>query len=269
VTAIHPRVSLQQVPFLDRPLGDFLSFAADSGFANAVLATGALDEAAWAQVREVSASRGFRIAALTQVFCRDLSQAGDEATAALLAGIQTARRLGAPAIYMITGGRGALDWDQAAARFAALVAPCLEAARAAGVSLLIENIQPLYADMHIGLNLAETLELASRTGIGVCVELFHCWTEAGIEARLRQAAVHAGLVQVSDYVLGDRALPARAVPGDGAIPLERLLGAVLEGGYRGVFDLELVGPRIAAEGIETAAVRAGERVSAMLERLGA
>ena len=59
------------------------------------------------------------------------------------------------------------------------------------------------------------------------------------------------------------------VPGDGAIPLERLLGELLEAGYTGVFDLELVGPRIESEGNRAASRRAAERISEILTRLGA
>jgi sugar phosphate isomerase/epimerase len=76
-------------------------------------------------------------------------------------------------------------------------------------------------------------------------------------------------VQVSDYVLGDRTTPCRAVPGDGAIPLERLIGEVLEAGYGGVFDLELIGPRIEAEGHRPATLRAAEILSEILVKLGA
>ena len=76
-------------------------------------------------------------------------------------------------------------------------------------------------------------------------------------------------IQVSDYVLGDRALPARAVPGDGTIPIESFIGQALAGGYPHGFDLELLGPRIEREGRFEAARRAGEVVSTMLERLGA
>jgi sugar phosphate isomerase/epimerase len=79
----------------------------------------------------------------------------------------------------------------------------------------------------------------------------------------------AGLVQVSDYVLGDRALPGRAVPGDGTIPLERLLGQLLELGYEGMFDLELLGPRIDEEGHRAATARAAERTGEILTSLGA
>jgi sugar phosphate isomerase/epimerase len=76
-------------------------------------------------------------------------------------------------------------------------------------------------------------------------------------------------IQLSDYVLGDRALPARAVPGDGAIPIETFLRQALAGGYIHGFDLELLGPRIDREGRFEAARRAGDAVSAMLERIGA
>lgn len=79
----------------------------------------------------------------------------------------------------------------------------------------------------------------------------------------------AGLVQVSDYVLGDRTTPCRAVPGDGVIPLEAILRDVLDLGYAGLFDLELVGPRIEAEGAAVACQRAATYLSDMLYRLGA
>ena len=76
-------------------------------------------------------------------------------------------------------------------------------------------------------------------------------------------------IQLSDYVLGDRALPARAVPGDGAIPIEPFVAQALAGGYAHGFDLELIGPRIEAEGRLEAARRGCQTVSTMLERLGA
>ena len=63
-------------------------------------------------------------------------------------------------------------------------------------------------------------------------------------------------------------MPARAVPGDGVIPIEALVAQVLADGYQYGFDLELLGPRIDAEGRLAAARRGGEVVGAMLDRLG-
>ena len=80
---------------------------------------------------------------------------------------------------------------------------------------------------------------------------------------------NTGLVQISDYVSGDRSTPNRAVPGDGMVPNERLLRDLLDLGYEGVFDLELVGPRIEAEGCHAATRRACENLSELLTKLGA
>ena len=51
--------------------------------------------------------------------------------------------------------------------------------------------------------------------------------------------------------------------------LERILGDLLEEGYRGVFDLELLGPRIESEGARAATKRAAENLSGILAKLGA
>ena len=84
-----------------------------------------------------------------------------------------------------------------------------------------------------------------------------------------ERVMQLGPVQVSDYVLGDRTTPCRAVPGDGAIPLERLIGEIRDAGYEGLFDLELVGPRIEAEGARAATSRAAEYLSELLVKFGA
>ncbi|QZY44729.1 sugar phosphate isomerase/epimerase family protein [Mycolicibacterium austroafricanum] len=183
--------------------------------------------------------------------------------------IDAAAEVGVRVVYMLTGGRGDHPWEEAAARFCEAVRPCVEHAHQAGVALAIENASGLYADIHIAHSLRDTIELAETAGLGVCVDLFHCWTEAHLPALLDRALPRTELIQLSDYVLGDRALPARAVPGDGAIPLRALVGQALAGGYPHGFDLELIGPRIEQEGRLEAARRACTAVSALLSRSGA
>lgn len=183
--------------------------------------------------------------------------------------IAAAAAIGARSIYMLTGGRGAMGWEEAADAFAAAIAPCIPQARDAGIALAIENTAPLYAHAHIGNNLRDTISLAEMAGIGVCIDFFACWTEAGMHEQIRRAMPRLELVQVSDYVLGDRAMPCRAVPGDGAIPWPTLLKWLLDAGYSGVFDLELIGPRIDLEGQVTAVRRAAEHIGKMLQSLGA
>ena len=132
----------------------------------------------------------------------------------------------------------------------------------------VENASSLYADIHLAHSLRDTITLAEAAGLDICVDLFHCWAEADLAGLLRSALPRTRLIQLSDYVLGDRALPARAVPGDGAIPIEAVVAQALADGYQYGFDLELLGPRIDAEGRLAAARRGCEVVGAMLDRLG-
>jgi sugar phosphate isomerase/epimerase len=182
--------------------------------------------------------------------------------------IEAAAATGARCIYMLTGGRDGLTWEQAAERFCRAIEPCVREAEEAGVGLAIENASSLYADIHLAHSLRDTITLAELAGLGICIDLFHCWAEADLAGLLRRALPRTQLIQLSDYVLGDRALPARAVPGDGAIPIEPFVAQALAEGYRFGFDLELLGPRIDAEGRLAAAARACATVSAMLDGLG-
>jgi sugar phosphate isomerase/epimerase len=269
---MHPRVGLHQVAFLDESTPAFLDHCRRIDVQHTTLVTplllgaGAVDEALHAL-----ATGAPHVEAVNHQFAvyPDLDDDSGEATPKLLQAINIAAALGANSVYLQTGGRGHLTWEQAAERFTALIAPCRERAAAEGICLLVENASSFNADIHIAHTLADTIALAELAGIGLCIEWHACWMEAGLKTLLRQAIPMTGLVQVSDYVLGDRTAPCRAVPGDGVIPLDRILGDVLEAGYQGVFDIELVGPRIAAEGPRAATQRAAQAISEILARLGA
>ncbi len=198
-----------------------------------------------------------------------LSSDPQAARAALSTVIDAAAAVGARAVYLLTGGRGDLTWDQAAERFCEMVAPCVTQAKTAGVALAIENASSLYADIHLTHTLRDTVALAEMGDLSVCLDVFHCWAEGDFDAMVQRALPRTALIQLSDYVLGDRALPGRAVPGDGTIPLEPFVAQELAGGYAQGFDLELIGPRIDREGRLESARRACDVVGAMLDRLGA
>ncbi len=261
---MHPRVSLHQVAFAAEPTARFLDFCDAIGVRHCTLATPLLQPGA-------TPGASVKVGCLNHPFALhpDLEHDSGAAVEGLMRAIATAADLGAPAIYLLTGGRGALSWEQAADRFAALIAPCRDAAQGAGIALLVENASPLNADIHMAHTLPDATRLARIAGIGVCIELHACWTEGALRENLAAAMPLAKLVQVSDYVLGDRTSPCRAVPGDGVIPLDAILRDVLDLGYQGLFDLELTGPRIAAEGPAAACTRAARILSDLLDRLGA
>jgi sugar phosphate isomerase/epimerase len=266
---MHPRVCLHQVAFADRSTPAFIAHCREAGIANMTLASPFLMQPGGvAEARQALAAGGPRVACLNHPFARNL-ETDDQATQGLCDAIEIAATLGAPLIYLVSGGRGSLLWEQAAERFAALIAPCLPVARDRGVRLTVETASDFNVDIHIAHTLDDTIRLAGIAGIGVCIELHACWFEGGLQEKFRRAMPDTALVQVSDYVPGDRTAPCRAVPGDGMVPLEPLIADLLDAGYQGLFDLELLGPRIQQEGAAAATIRAAHYLSELLTRLGA
>ena len=247
------RLSVHSVTFYGEPLTELASHWRALGVRRLSLIDSQLAEPG---LPELVAGEGYSVETVYHLFSSPDS---------LLRVIDAAHTVGARVIYMLTGGRGDLTWERAADRFGEAVTPCAQVARQAGVALAIENASSLYADLHIAHSLRDTIALAEATGLGVCIDVFHCWAEADLAALVQRALPRTEVIQLSDYVLGDRALPARAVPGDGTIPLAPFLSSVLNSGYPHGFDLELIGPRIEREGRLTAARRACAVVSTMLE----
>jgi len=265
---MHPRVSVDNICFLGETLdSDLANWKALGAYRIGVLA-GKFAAEGWDESVAKVAASGHRVATVIHQF---LTEGGVEARENWQAArddlartIEAAAQLGAESVYLTSGGRGRLSFEAAAEGFAEAIAPCNAAAKAAGVPLLVETATAFHADINLTSTLRDTLRLAEIADLGVCIDLFACWTEGGLRETIAAAMPRCGLVQVSDYVLADRSLPCRAVPGDGTIPLERLIGWILDAGYEGAFDLELLGPRIDAEGRAAAVARAAKGVGAML-----
>jgi sugar phosphate isomerase/epimerase len=183
--------------------------------------------------------------------------------------LAVASRLGAPMVVLTTGPAGSLAWEEAADRFAETMAPLVEEARTAGVGLTLEHTNSLRADVGFVHSLRDAVDLARRVDLGVCVEVNACWGERDLARTIADGIDRIRLVQVSDYAIGTTSTPDRLVPGDGDIPLDRILGQLLSAGYTGAFELELVGPRIDAEGYASAITRSVEHLSRLLTDLGA
>jgi sugar phosphate isomerase/epimerase len=266
---MHERISIHQMCFAKLGIADYVQQCRNLGakrigfISPALLADNGLNEA-----RTALRNSGLKTETIAHVFkAGHLSRDWNQSRESLSRVIDIAAELGTRSVYMLTGGHGDLAWEDAADCFCEAIAPCVSQARSAGVKLAIENASTLYAELHIAHTLADTVTLAEMANIGICIELFFCWAEAGLPALFKRAMPRCQLVQVSDYVYGDRALPARAVPGDGAIPLEHIVKLLLDAGYKGAFDLELLGPRIDAEGAAAAVTRSAVCLDAVLNQL--
>lgn len=273
MSSLHERVSVDSLCFPGADLSDMAGYWRQLGPHAISCMTSLLPEDP-SQPREIIADGGYTFVGMGHLFLwgHHLDEEGavwDEERAKLSRAIDSAAELGVPTIYLLTGGHGALSWEEAAGRFSAGIAPCVAHAESAGVRLAIETTSPLYADAHLAHTLRDTVALAEMAGVGVSIDLYACWTEAALKETIERAAPRCYFFQAADYVYGDRSLPSRAVPGDGAVPLRRVLDWLLSAGYDGPIDLELIGPRIDAEGHLEATRRAADNVSKVLVELGA
>lgn len=263
---MHPAISINTLCLPSAPLGALVDRVARIGTRG--ISPEVDQVTAFGIGESVRAIRdaGLSVATLThRAFAYATPDEAEAGRERLLRTIEVASKIGAATVIMTTGGRGALTWAQAAERFAEAMTPCAEAVKTAGIRLGIEPTSHLYSDASIAHRLSETVTLARTAGIGVMIDLFACWVDSDIEQAIAEAGDLIALVQVSDYVYGDRGLPCRAVPGDGAIPLDRLIPAIARTGFTGWYDLEIIGPRLQAEGEDAGLRRAAETIGKLLE----
>ncbi|MFK4870523.1 sugar phosphate isomerase/epimerase family protein [Novosphingobium sp. ZW T3_23] len=146
-------------------------------------------------------------------------------------------------IYFTTGRTIRCDWDEDCALFAEAVAPTVEHARRQGVIAAFEP--SLRTSASFCTTLSDAIEVAERTGLGIVSDFGNNWMERGLPKTLKRAMPHIALVQIGDIAISGRG--GRAHIGQGDLPLKRMMGDVLDAGYEGVFDLEVVPADYAAE----------------------
>ena len=166
---------------------------------------------------------------------------------------------------MTSGPAGGLTWDEAAARFTDAIAPVVEYAGNAGISLAVENTNTMRADLGFVHSVRDVMDLAGMAGIAPCADLCAGWTDRDLEGALRAGVSQFAMVQVADYVLGTLCSADRAVPGDGDVPIQRHLSWLADAGYTGPIEIELLGPRISAEGPAAAGARAVRVLTELVE----
>ncbi len=173
----------------------------------------------------------------------------------LQAAVGVGAAIGAECLVALSGPAWPMPWEDAADALTEATRGFVEAARGRGVSLSLEHTNALRMDVSFLHTLADTVDVAERMGMGVCMDVSACWNERDLAATLASATGRFRPVQISDWVVGTRCTPDRVVPGDGNIPLRRIIGHLLEAGYDGAFDLEVLGPTAEDLGYEAVITR--------------
>jgi sugar phosphate isomerase/epimerase len=270
----HPRLSVNSVSSYRQPLAADIAMWRDLGVEHVGLILPKIAEIGWDTARDMVTTAGLRVSTIFGPTYRPLDAdralgwwvADQQATVDT---IEFAASIGAASVYVCSGAAPTFTWDEAADAFCEMVAPAVARGDELGVPLLVEPTNPLRADLSFVFWQRDAMDLARQAGTKVMLDLQSCWYERGLEQVVRKNIDLVGLTQISDYVIGTTETGNRVVPGDGDIPLERLLAMALDAGFEGSFDLEVMGPRVEEEGYHSSVRRAVERASELLDRLGA
>jgi sugar phosphate isomerase/epimerase len=266
---VHPQVSVSAVSSRKWTLDEDLSFWAESGIDHVGLSLRKLEAAGIDAATRRIVDAGLRVSNIVELGWWDLR---DEATwapqqARLLAAVDAASAFGG-CLVLTTGPAHPMEWDDAVGALDAAITPLRDHARARGVPLTVEPTNQLRLDLSFCTTVRDGVDLARALGVGLCVECNSSFAERDLIATLSGATDVLAHVQVSDFVIGSLSTPDRAVPGDGDIPLARLLPAIQGLGYVGAYELEMVGPRIEAEGYASAIERGIATLGSILAPTG-
>jgi sugar phosphate isomerase/epimerase len=183
--------------------------------------------------------------------------------------IDLAGALGADVVYVLSGNMGAKTFEEATVEYVRKMAPYVDHAQQKGVALAVESTNPFRSDLSFLFTYRDAVDAAREAGMTAVLDMYSCWYERGLDDAVRSDLGMLSLVQVCDYKLGTFRAATRAVIGEGDVPLDRLLGMLLDAGYQGTFDLEILGDALKEEGYTATIGRSVERLSSILERLGA
>jgi sugar phosphate isomerase/epimerase len=266
---LNPRVSVNALSSFNWPLQRDLALLAELGVAHYGFPMLKIETDIPAGIAAIQASQLHVACVAASASTVSLLDA-DTAYAVLKPAIDTAAALRCRLCYFTSGQSPAgSTTDAACEALIAALEPARNYAAQNGVRLAIENNSTTTRHLGFVHTLRDAIQLAGEVDIDICLELQNCWLERGLGSLFRDHTEKLGIVQVSDYRVGEDMRLNRRVPGDGSIPLVWLIEQLLQAGYGGLFEIEVLGPQIEAEGYAAAIRRSAVWLSDLLDRLGA
>ncbi len=268
-TLLHPRLSIDSLSSINWSFDQDLALWRELGVHHAGLLISKLAEDREAKVTRLRAA-GIRPATLiSRSFDLTAPPSWSETRQVLNESLGLVASMGGGSVYFTPGRTTGAPWRDVLDVFAEAVAPCVAHARHCGVPLAIEP--SLRTDVSFVNTLRDAIDVAERTGLKLIADFGNCWMERDLREVLQRARPHICLVQICDVRIGGWGKPSpggRVHIGEGELPLKRLMREVLDAGYQGLFDLEVLGPSIEAEGYAPALRRGVESASALLTEMG-
>ena len=168
----------------------------------------------------------------------------EERVEAICAGIRRLAPFNPVAIACLPGPRGKLELDEARRIAADGLRRAAQTAAEFGIQVAVEPLHPkVLGDKTIITNLAQTVDLIDQIdqpNVGILFDVYHHWDQPDILPQIREHAGRFGdAIHIADWREPTRSWADRALPGEGAMDLPALFGALEASGFDGWYDLEI------------------------------
>ena len=264
---MHPRICINGISSWNWTVDEDIAFYRKSGITNIAVGFPKLEGGVQERVDAIKAA-GLNVVSVAGG--GQVSLIDGDALDALKPAIDAAASLGSESMYFVAGmSPPRMPTDEAYAALVENLAPANAYARSKGVRLALEHnsiVTRAHGFIHM---FADAADFARDADIGIDLELQNCWYERHLERLFKDNVDRIALVQVSDFIVGEDVHLNRCVPGDGGIPLEWMIARILDAGYTGFFDLEMLGPHIEKEGYASAITRGADWLAERLTKWGA
>lgn len=154
--------------------------------------------------------------------------------------VDDANTLGAPLVVVAGGPGPGLDLWEARKQFADQFRTLDAYATQVSGRLLLEPLNPAAVHLSAVTGLSHTTAILDEClSSGLLLDLWHAWTDPGLEATIDTQAADLHVVHVSDWPAQPEQIFQRAVPGEGLINLSSLATRLTSGGFSGWWELEV------------------------------
>jgi len=161
---------------------------------------------------------------------------------AMLGSIRRVAMYQPDSILAVTGSSSGYDLRDARKIAVEALREATTLAVSLGTRLALETNRNLGLDYSFLRSLPETIDFLDEIGdpgIGLLYDFYHLWDQDNIIADTERFATRIFGVQYNDWREPPRCFADRLLPGDGAMDLPAILGALERGGYRGWYDFEI------------------------------
>lgn len=162
--------------------------------------------------------------------------------------IEEAADIGAPLVVLVCGAVPGQPLTESRKQIQDALATLLPEAQAAGVTLAIEPLHPMYADDRSAVNTLgqanDMVEALAHPNVGIAADVYHLWWDPNLEAEIQRAGDSIVAFHVCDWktpttdLLNDRGLM-----GEGCINIPEIRGWVEAAGFNGAIEVEVFSDR--------------------------